>query len=72
MRKGFTDIIIDIPERFIGRYKNHRISIADWNEDTMFTITVTDPNNIMIVDEYIQLDNMADAIDYAITKSELS
>ena len=73
MRKGFNNVIIDTPERFVGRYKQHRISIIEIQKPigNMYSIDVTDKQDNFVVEANPILADMEEAIQYAINKAKI-
>jgi hypothetical protein len=73
MRKGFNNVIIDTPERFIGRFKQHRISIIEIQkpEGNQYSIDVTDRQDNFIVEANPFLASMEEAINFAIIEAKL-
>ncbi len=71
MNPAITNIIIDTDERFIGRYKNHRISIIlvyKANEITFhtFDITISNPKYELILETSKMFESMNEAINYCL------
>lgn len=62
----FENIIIDTPERFIGRYKNHRISIVYDSERVMYDADVQGSDGWNIMEIKALFENMKDAIDFCV------
>jgi hypothetical protein len=62
----FKDIIIDTPERFIGKHKNHRISIAYDAERDMYDADVQNAEGWNIMEIIALFEDMKDAIDFCV------
>lgn len=59
-----NDIIIDTAERFIGKHRNHRISIV--KADGSFDIDVQDKTNMNIMEMRAAFKDMQDAKDFTV------
>jgi len=61
-------IIIDTSDRFVGYYKNHRISINNLHggEKHSFDIEVEAPDGTYAVNTWERFDNIDSAIDFAV------
>ena len=68
VRRRFRNIIIDLPDRFIGQYHKHRFSIIEIQkrEGKAYDITVEAPNGCYAVETWEYLDNIDDAIMFGI------
>lgn len=64
--KGFKNIIINTPERFIGRYKDHRISIVYDNERVMYDADVQGKEGWNIMEIKALFEDMEDAINFCV------
>ena len=72
-KRRISNVIIDSPERFIGRYKDHRISIIEIEkpQGKAYDIDVTDQRGVYAVETWEYLQDMEAAIEYAITQAGL-
>ena len=59
-----NDIIIDTEDRFIGKHKDHRISIAKANDN--FDIDVQDKTNMNIMEMLAYFKDIREAIDFTV------
>ncbi len=68
VRRRFRNIIIDLPERFIGQYHKHRFSIIqiEKKEGIAYDITVEAPNGCYAVETWEYLNNIDDAIMFGV------
>jgi hypothetical protein len=64
VRSRFQNIIIDLPERFIGQYNKHRFSIiaVKKTQENAYDITVEAPNGCYVVETWEYLNNIDEAI----------
>jgi len=58
------NIIIYTPERFIGKHKNHRISIVFANDS--FDMDIQDKTNMNIMEMHAYFENIEAAKDFAV------
>ena len=62
----FKNVIINTPERFIGRYKNHRISIVYDTERDMYDADVQNSKGWNIMEIKALFEDMDDAIEFCV------
>jgi cold shock CspA family protein len=67
-RAGIKKVFVDLPDRFVGMYKKHRISIStlEKGDKVVFDIEVTDERGCYAVNTWEDLPTIDDAIDYAL------
>lgn len=61
MRDKLSNIIIDVPERFIGRYKKHRLSIIRIDDDR-YDYDIAGINDINISENIVTANNIDEVI----------
>ncbi len=59
-------LIIDTPERFIGKYKNHRISIVYDAERDMYDADIQNKKGWNIMEIKPLFESMKDAINFCV------
>jgi len=62
----FKNVIINTPERFIGRYNNHRISIVYDAERDMYDADVQNSKGWNIMEIKALFEDMDDAIEFCV------
>lgn len=67
-KRQIKKIFVDLPDRFVGVYKKHRISISTLEKrgEIVFDIEVTDERGCYAVNTWEELPDIDAAIDYAL------
>lgn len=68
VRRRFRNIIIDLPDRFIGQYHKYRFSIIEIQkrEGKAYDITVEAPDGCYAVETWEYLNNIDEAIMFGV------
>lgn len=65
MENEIYDIIIDTDDRFIGKYKKHRISII-LCDDGMFDADIQNANGFYVMEIHAMFEDMKDAREFCL------
>ena len=62
MKDKFINIIIDVPERFIGKYKNYRVSITQIDDTNHYDYDIIGSDSIIITEDIVTAINIDEII----------